>query len=126
MRLGYQLFGGPFCLHLQVVKQCNDVIGYQRFGGSFCFHFHVVTPCSDVVGYPITYTTWRHNQKTRNGIVFSVPYFPFTGRFGVGQNLYLVSSKGISPNGQQDWQAAVNSWYNEVKDFSRNNIAPFK
>jgi hypothetical protein len=49
--IGYQHFGGPCCLHLQVVTSCSDVIGYQRFGGSRCLHLQVVTTCSDVIGY---------------------------------------------------------------------------
>jgi len=52
-------------------------------------------------------------------------YF-FIGRFYVGQNVYQSSTKGVPPNGQQDWNAAVLSWYNEVKDFSKNNISPFQ
>jgi hypothetical protein len=45
----YQRFGGPYCLHLQVMMQCNDVVRYQRFGGPYCLHLHVVMQCSDVV-----------------------------------------------------------------------------
>jgi hypothetical protein len=52
--------------------------------------------------------------------------FLFAGRFSVGQNVYQSSSKGVSPNGNQDWKAAVQSWYNEVKDFNRNDVSPFK
>ncbi|GFG39604.1 hypothetical protein Cfor_02878, partial [Coptotermes formosanus] len=48
------------------------------------------------------------------------------GRFSVGQNAYQSSSQGTSPNGQSDWRAAVLAWYNEVKDFNRNDISPFK
>ncbi|PNF13786.1 hypothetical protein B7P43_G12434 [Cryptotermes secundus] len=48
------------------------------------------------------------------------------GRFYVGQNVYQSSTKGSSPNGQQDWQSAVQAWYNEVKDFSKNSVSPFK
>lgn len=46
------------------------------------------------------------------------------GRFGVGQNVYQIM--GVSANGQQDWRAAIQAWYNEVKDFSRNDISPFR
>jgi hypothetical protein len=31
-----------------------------------------------------------------------------------------------SPNGQQDWPSAVQAWYDEVQDFSKNNINPFQ
>lgn len=47
-------------------------------------------------------------------------------RFYVGQNVYQTSTTGTGPNGQQDWKAAVQAWYNEVKDFDRNNIKPFQ
>jgi hypothetical protein len=50
--IGYQRFGGPYCLHLHwVVTPCSVMIGYQRFGGPYCLHLHwVVMPHSDVVG----------------------------------------------------------------------------
>jgi hypothetical protein len=50
----------------------------------------------------------------------------FIGRFYVGQNVYQSSTKGVGPNGQQDWNAAVQAWYNEVKDFNKNNVSPFQ
>jgi hypothetical protein len=59
-------------------------------------------------------------------IVISDQHFPFTARFYVGQNVYQASTKGASENGQQDWQSAVQAWYNEVKDFSKNSVSPFK
>jgi hypothetical protein len=33
---------------------------------------------------------------------------------------------GIAPNGQEDWQSAVQAWYDEVKDFSKNSVSPFQ
>jgi hypothetical protein len=30
--LGYGRFGGPHCLHIQVVMPCSDVVRYQRSG----------------------------------------------------------------------------------------------
>jgi len=39
--VGYQRFGGPCCLHLQVVTTCNVVVGHQRFGGPYCLHLQV-------------------------------------------------------------------------------------
>jgi hypothetical protein len=50
----------------------------------------------------------------------------FAGRFGVGQNVFQTSSWGARPNGNQDWKAAVQAWYDEVKDYSRNDIKPFR
>ena len=50
----------------------------------------------------------------------------FIDRFYVGQNVYETSSKGVPPNGQKDWNAAVQSWYNEVKDFNKNNVSPYQ
>ncbi|PSN50515.1 hypothetical protein C0J52_14364 [Blattella germanica] len=47
-------------------------------------------------------------------------------RFYVGQNAYIGSSKGSAENGNQDWSKAINKWYNEVGNFSRNDISPFK
>jgi hypothetical protein len=47
-------------------------------------------------------------------------------RFYVGQNLYISYSKGSTPNGQQNWAAAVQAWYDEVKDFNKNNVSPFQ
>jgi hypothetical protein len=35
--VGYQRFGGPWC----VLLQCSVVVGYQRFGGPCCLHFRV-------------------------------------------------------------------------------------
>ena len=47
-------------------------------------------------------------------------------RFYVGQNLYMSSSKGITPDCTQNWAAAVQAWYDEVKDFNKGNISPFQ
>jgi hypothetical protein len=58
--------------------------------------------------------------------IVAVQYFPFTDRFYVGQNVYLLSTKGVSPNGLQDWPSAVQAWYDEVKDFSKDNISPYQ
>jgi hypothetical protein len=46
--------------------------------------------------------------------------FCITGRFYVGQNLY------ISRDGTQDWEAAVQAWYNEVALFSKDSVSPFQ
>jgi hypothetical protein len=48
------------------------------------------------------------------------------GRYYVGQNAYQSSTMGVPPNGQQDWNAPTQAWYNEVKDFSKDNINPFQ
>jgi hypothetical protein len=52
--------------------------------------------------------------------------FCITGRFYVGQNLYMTYSKGITPSGKQDWSAAVQAWYDEVQDFSKDSVSPFQ
>jgi len=46
------------------------------------------------------------------------------GRFRVGQNVFQII--GDSANGQQDWRTAIQVWYDEVKDFSRNDINRFR
>ena len=56
----------------------------------------------------------------------AVQRLSFAGRFSVGQNVYMTLSSGVAPNGQQDWKAAVQAWYDEVKDFSRNDITRFR
>lgn len=50
----------------------------------------------------------------------------FTGRFYVGQNVFQTSSMGTDPDGQQDWNAAVQAWYSEVTSFNRDNVSPFQ
>jgi hypothetical protein len=52
--------------------------------------------------------------------------FYVTGRFYVGQNLYISFSKGITPTGQQDWNSAVQAWYDEVQQFSNSSVSPFQ
>jgi hypothetical protein len=54
------------------------------------------------------------------GLLFSV-----AARFYIGQNIHTFMTTA-SPNGLQDWQSAVKAWYDEVKDFSKNNINPFQ
>lgn len=50
----------------------------------------------------------------------------FTDRFYVGQNVYQTSSMDVDPNGQQDWNGAVQAWYSEVTGFSRDNVSPYQ
>jgi len=38
--VGYERFGEPWYLHLQVVTLYSDVIEYLRFGELRCLHFH--------------------------------------------------------------------------------------
>ena len=45
-------------------------------------------------------------------------------RFGVGQNLYIY--KQSTAGADNDWERAVADWYGEVRDFSSDNIEPFK
>jgi hypothetical protein len=52
--------------------------------------------------------------------------FCITGRFYVGQNLYISYTKGSTPNGKQDWATAVQAWYDEVADFSKDSVSPFQ
>jgi hypothetical protein len=52
--------------------------------------------------------------------------FCITGRFYVGQNLYISYSKGRTPDGKQDWATAVQAWYDEVADFSKDSVSPFQ
>jgi hypothetical protein len=40
---GHQCFGGPCCLHIQVVTSCCDEVGYQCFGGPCCLHLHITS-----------------------------------------------------------------------------------
>jgi hypothetical protein len=49
--LGYQLFGGLRCLHLQAVTPCIVVVGYYRFGETCCVCLQVVILVSVVVGW---------------------------------------------------------------------------
>jgi hypothetical protein len=35
-------------------------------------------------------------------------------------------TKGVTANGQEDWQSAVQAWYDEVKDFSKDSVSPFQ
>jgi len=50
----------------------------------------------------------------------------FTARFYVGQNVYQTSAMGSEPNGQQDWNGAVQSWYSEVSQFSKDNVKQYQ
>ncbi|GBL56656.1 CRISP/Allergen/PR-1, partial [Araneus ventricosus] len=45
-------------------------------------------------------------------------------RFSVGQNLYTTSSTGEAES--KNWENMIDSFYEEVKDFDKNNIKPFK
>lgn len=47
------------------------------------------------------------------------------GRFYVGQNVFRSGSKGSPETDVQDWNSAVQSWYNEVKDFNKNVVSSF-
>jgi hypothetical protein len=80
--VGYQRFGGPYCLHLQgevkmmaewssetfkvvfwVVMPCSAMVGYQRFRGPYCLHlegevkmkaeFHDVTTQQTIIWFKI-------------------------------------------------------------------------
>jgi hypothetical protein len=68
--VGYQRFGGPYCLHLQgdkllyfqvmafwVVTPCSVAVTYQRLRGLCCLHLHGET----LVSYHNT--TRRHNPE---------------------------------------------------------------
>jgi hypothetical protein len=52
--------------------------------------------------------------------------FCITGRFYVGQNLYIPISKERTPDGTQNWAAAVQAWYDEVTGFSNDSVSPFQ
>jgi hypothetical protein len=60
-------------------------------------------------------------SDTTAGLIFSIPY-----RFYVGQNIFILYSWGVTPNGNQDWPTAVQYWYNEVEDFSKDSVSPFQ
>ncbi|GBL94642.1 CRISP/Allergen/PR-1, partial [Araneus ventricosus] len=45
-------------------------------------------------------------------------------RFSVGQNLYTISSTGEAES--KNWENMIDSFYEEVKDFDKNSIKPFK
>lgn len=47
-------------------------------------------------------------------------------RFYVGQNLFMSSSKGITPDCTENWTTAVQVWYDEVKNFNNSHISPFQ
>ena len=40
--------------------------------------------------------------------------------------MYWTFSSGSAPNGLQDWKAVVQGWYNEVKDYSRNDVSSLR
>jgi len=48
--VGYHRFGGPCCIHLQVMTPCSDEVGHHRFEGPCCLHLQVVKPCSHMTG----------------------------------------------------------------------------
>ncbi|CAL1261137.1 unnamed protein product [Larinioides sclopetarius] len=45
-------------------------------------------------------------------------------RFFVGQNIYTISSTGEAKT--KNWGSLTDTFYEEVKDFDKNNIKPFK
>ncbi|XP_069678007.1 venom allergen 5-like [Periplaneta americana] len=47
-------------------------------------------------------------------------------RFSVGQNLVTSSSFGEEETDVQEWDVAMQSWYNEVNDFSKDIVPSFK
>ncbi|KDR14384.1 Venom allergen 3 [Zootermopsis nevadensis] len=65
-------------------------------------------------------------QRWANQCTFQHDTCRSVGRFYVGQNIYMSRTGGVTPNGQQDWNAAVQAWYNEVTLFSKNSINPFQ
>jgi hypothetical protein len=67
----------------------------------------------------------RHAMKMDWLILHLVSTFSIPGRFYVGQNVY-ISYTTASPDNSQDWKAAVQAWYDEVKDFNKNNVDPFQ
>jgi hypothetical protein len=40
--------------------------------------------------------------------------------------LYISYTKGITPDCTENWPAAVQAWYDEVKYFNRSHINPFQ
>jgi hypothetical protein len=65
---------------------------------------------------------WQLHLRLRPKISCSTSLV--AGRFAVGQNVFQIM--GVSANGQQDWKAAIEAWYNEVKDFNRNDINRYR
>ncbi|GFG39137.1 hypothetical protein Cfor_06445, partial [Coptotermes formosanus] len=64
-------------------------------------------------------------QRWANQCTFQHDTCRSVARFYVGQNLYISYTKGVTPSGQQNWTVAVQAWYDEVKDFNKNNVSPF-
>jgi hypothetical protein len=128
----------------KVIKWCVLIDGYKRFEGIYGFHLQIEHLYDMVVSVYQTIQQrklfvmvkigfrWRKvwfgaaEYTSIQYIVISVQYFHFIARFYVGQNVYQASTKGVSPNGQQDWQSAVQAWYSEVKSFSKNSVNPFQ
>lgn len=44
----------------------------------------------------------------------------------VGENLYLKTHKGEVKPELMDWEGAVKTWYEEIKDFDIKNIFPLQ
>ena len=40
--------------------------------------------------------------------------------------MYISYSKGIATDCTVNWAAAVQAWYDEVKDFNKNDVNTFK
>jgi hypothetical protein len=38
----------------------------------------------------------------------------------------MMMTWGVTANGDQDWPPAVQAWYDEVKDFSKDSVSPFQ
>jgi hypothetical protein len=51
-------------------------------------------------------------------------WFPVIARFRVGQNLYIGVSQSDNL-GTSNWNAAITSWYNEVKDMNTTYVQTF-
>ncbi|PNF13824.1 hypothetical protein B7P43_G12435, partial [Cryptotermes secundus] len=65
-------------------------------------------------------------QRWANQCTFQHDTCRSVSRFYVGQNLYITYSMGAAKNGNEDWNSAVQAWYDEVKDFSKDSVSPFK
>lgn len=62
-------------------------------------------------------------QRLASQCVFGHDDCRNVARFEVGQNIF--QSMSSAPGGDAPWTEAIDSWYNEVSVFNKNNISPF-
>jgi hypothetical protein len=63
-------FGGPCCLHLQVVTPCSVVVGYQRFEGPCCLHLQGEDEAATLISCHITKRGHNPGDHDLNNTLF--------------------------------------------------------